>query len=222
MSENVPSPQRGRGTRPLLTEQTLPCGADVDELLEQVADGHADQPTDHQKTCAHCQAAIGEFTDLWDPVRQSAATAVPAPDEIRAAVMRLVRVLVQNVWYTLQLGDRGSTRVAARVVATIARDAARRVPGVRVALGRSTHPRIAAAVEKATRGHRHPDAAVGVLGRTAVIDLAIAVSYDDPVHQVAHQVQADVIAALRNGVDLKTVTVNVTVDDVLEPPSPAL
>ena len=53
------------------------------------------------------------------------------------------------------------------------------IPGVRVALGRSTESKIAALAEKATFGHRHPNAAVGVLGRTAVC-LAVAVTYQIP------------------------------------------
>ena len=36
----------------------LACGADVDELLEQAADGHAGQFTSHQRDCLYCQAAL--------------------------------------------------------------------------------------------------------------------------------------------------------------------
>jgi len=54
-----------------------------------------------------------------------------------------------------------------------------------------------------------------VLGRTAVVDLAVAVSYGDPVHQIARDVQRHVIAALRDQAGLRNVTVNVTVDDIL-------
>ena len=101
-------------------------------------------------------------------------------------------------------------------MATFARDSARMVPGVRVALGRSTHGKLAAAAEQATLGHRHPNAAVGVLGRTAVIDLAVAVTYGDPVHEVARDIQQHVIGALRRTIGLQTVVVNVIVDDVLD------
>ncbi|MGI8532905.1 MAG: Asp23/Gls24 family envelope stress response protein, partial [Geodermatophilaceae bacterium] len=97
----------------------------------------------------------------------------------------------------------------------LARDAARTVPGVRVALGRSTAGRIAEVVERATRRHRHPNAAVGVLGRTAAIDLAIAVEYGQSVHEVATDVQRRVISALQDSIGLNAVSVNVTVDDVL-------
>ena len=113
--------------------------------------------------------------------------------------------------------DLGVVRIAARIVATLARDAARTVPGVRVALGRSTHGNVAALAERATCQHHHPYAAVGVLGRTAVVDLAVAVSYGEPVHEVARHIQRQVIATLRDEIGLQTVAVNVnvTVDDVL-------
>jgi uncharacterized alkaline shock family protein YloU len=193
----------------------LACGADVDELLEQAADGKPGELTEHQRHCPHCQAALAEFGKLWQPVHQLAAEPVSAPAALRSVVASQVRRLVADVWYTLQLTDGGTIRIAARVVATLARDAARTVPGVRVALGRSTHSKIADLVEKATLGHRHPHAAVGVLGRTAVVDLALAVGYGEQVDAVARQVQQRVITELRDLVGLQDVAVNVTVDDVI-------
>ena len=204
----------GQAARRLLSAAALPCGADVDPLLEQVADGHAELDA-HQRECVHCQAAIIEFTALWQPVTDLAASPVTGPPGLAAAVMNQIRVLVRDVWYTLQTTDLGVIRIAARIVAALARDSARTVPGVRVALGRSTNGRIAALAEHASLGHRHPHAAVGVLGRTAAVDLAIAVAYGEPVHQVARDVQLQVIAALRDSLGLATVTVNVTVDDIL-------
>jgi uncharacterized alkaline shock family protein YloU len=129
--------------------------------------------------------------------------------------MSQIRVLVRDVWYTLQTTDLGIVRIAARIVAAVARDAARTVPGVRVALGRSTHSRLAALAEQATFRHRHPHAAVGVLGRTAVVDLAVAVQYGNPVHEVGRDIQKQVIKTLRENIGLQTIHVNVNIDDVL-------
>jgi uncharacterized alkaline shock family protein YloU len=199
----------------LLDAVTLPCGAEVDPLLEQVADGRAADLDAHQRECVHCQAAIAEFTALWAPVAETAARPVPAPPGLTAAVMSQIRVLVRDVWYTLQTANLGVIRIAARIVATRARDAARTVPGVRVALGRSTHGKVAALAERATFQHHHPHAAVGMLGRTAVVDLAVAVSYGEPVHEVARHIQRQVIATLRDEIGLQTVAVNVIIDDVL-------
>jgi uncharacterized alkaline shock family protein YloU len=207
------APADGHAATNLLDAVTLPCGAEIDPVLEQVADGRAADRDAHQRDCVHCQAAIAEFTALWAPVAETAATPVPAPPGLTAAVMSQIRVLIRDVWYTLQTTEDGVIRIAARIVAALARDSARIVPGVRVALGRSTNDKIA--TERATFQHRHPDAAVGVLGRTAVVDLAVAVTYGDPVHQVARDIQQHVTAALRDHVGLQTVAVNVIVDDVL-------
>jgi uncharacterized alkaline shock family protein YloU len=193
----------------------LACGESIDELLEQVADGSGGELNAHQHGCVHCQAALREFDELWEPVREHARLPVLVPQRLVAAIMSHVDKLVADVWYTLQITEGGAITIAARVVATIARDTARLVPGVRVALGRSTESRVARLVERATLGHRHPHAAVGVLGRTAVVHLALAVTYGDPVHDVAHEVQRRVMAELRDNIGLKSVTVNVTVDDVI-------
>ena len=197
------------------TSSRLACGADIDELLEQAADGQAGQLSEHERHCPHCQAALRELSRVWEPVRSLAAEPVTVPAAVKAAAASQIRKLVSDVWYTLELAEGGAVRVAARVVARIARDAARQVPGVRVAFGRSTHGKIADLVEKATLRHRHPHAAVGVLGRTSVIDLAIAVQYGDQLDAVGRAVQQRAIAELRAKVGLKDVSVNVTIDDVI-------
>jgi uncharacterized alkaline shock family protein YloU len=208
-------PPVGPAGRPLLAAVTFPCGADVDLLLEQVAGGSGTDRDAHQQQCVHCQAALSEFTTLWAPVAELAAAPVPAPPGLAAAVMSQIRSHVRDIWYTLEITESGAIRIAARIVAALARDCARMVPGVRVAFGRSTQGTIPALAEKATLGHRHPHAAVGVLGRTAVVDLAIVVTYNDPAHQVARNIQRQVITTLRDQVGLQSVKVNVTVDDIL-------
>jgi uncharacterized alkaline shock family protein YloU len=201
---------------PPLDAISLPCGADVDFLLEQAAQGRGAERDAHQQLCVHCQAALGEFTALWEPVAELAAAPVPPPPGLVAAVMSQVRRLVHDIWYTLEVTEAGVVRIAARIVAALARDSARTVPGVRVALGRSTQGKVAALAEKATFGHRHPHAAVGVLGRTAVVDLAVAIGYGDRAQQVAREIQRSVTSTLRDQVGLRDVTVNVTIDDVLD------
>ena len=216
MNDDTSDPDLG-DISTLLQLDELPCGADLDELFEQVAEGRGDELTDHQSGCVHCQAAVREFERLWTPVRTAVRTPLPSPAELKNAVMDRVQRLVKDTWFTLQLTEGGSIQIAARIVARLARDAARQVPGVQAALGRSSGGKLAALAEKASFGHRHPDSAVGVLGRTAVVDVAIAVTYGDVVEDVARQVQANVRRELRRSVGLKSVTVNVTVDDVLDP-----
>ena len=217
MSGPVNDPPPGDpAVRQLLGAAIVPCGADVDLLFEQVADGCGADRSAHQQQCVHCQAALSELMTLWDPVAELAAAPVSPPPGLAAAVMSQVRALVRDIWYTLEITESGAIRIAARIVATLARDCARMVPGVRVALGRSTQGRIAALAEKATFGHRHPHAAAGVLGRTAVVDLAVAVSCNAPVHGVARDIQRQVTATLRDQVGLRSVTVNVAVDDIVD------
>ena len=69
-------PADGPAVSYLLDAVTLPCGAEVDPLIEQVADGHAGDLDDHQRDCAHCQAAIAEFAELWAPVAETASATV--------------------------------------------------------------------------------------------------------------------------------------------------
>lgn len=201
---------------PPLDATSLPCDAEVDLLLEQAADGRGADWDAHQQLCVHCQAALGEFTALWEPVAELAAAPVPAPPGLVAAVMSQVRRLVHEVWYTLEISEIGVVRIATRIVAALARDSARMIPGVQVALGRSTHGKVAALAEKATLGHQHPHAAVGVLGRTAAVDLAIAIGYGTAAHEVAREIQRQVTVTLREQIGLRDVTVNVTIDDVLD------
>jgi uncharacterized alkaline shock family protein YloU len=201
-----------------LGQRQAPCGTDIDNLLEQVAGGHADERDPHQTHCPHCQAALIELADVWAPVRRLADQPVATPTGILAAVMRHVDRVTQDMWHTLDQTDVGAITAATRVVATIARRAALEVPGVRVAFGRSTAAAAARAAAAGTRQHRHPDAAAGVMGRTAVVDLALTVTYGQSADHIARQVQQRVIAELRSTLGLRHVTVNITVDDVLPPP----
>ena len=201
--------------RRLLGASTLACGADMDLLLERVADGRGKDQDAHQQQCVHCQAALSEFTALWGPVAELAAAPVLPPPGLVAAVMSQMRALVRDVWYTLEITESGAIRIAARIVAALARDCAWMIPRVRVALGRSNAGPIAVLAEKATFGHRYPHAAVGVLGGTAIVDLTVAVTYNDPVHEVARDIHRQVTATLRDQVGRRSVTVNVTVDDIL-------
>ena len=64
----------------------LPCGAELDALVAQVADG---VPGDrvHQAGCPHCQAALGQLEELWSLVGRLAEERVEAPARIDAVVM---------------------------------------------------------------------------------------------------------------------------------------
>lgn len=198
--------QPGHHSRELLdgTGGRLACGCEVDEVLEQAADGRVGQLTEHQRDCPACQAALAELSRLWEPVRRLAAKHVVVPAGFKAAVAHRIGRLVSDVGYTLHLAEAGALRIAARVVAQIARDAANGAPGVEVAFGRSTHRGSARTADKAT-------AALGVLGSTAVVDLAAAVHYGRPADIAAREVQRRAITAIRTQTGLD----HVTIDDIV-------
>ena len=207
-----PDHERGH----LLGAGRLTCGAETDLLLEQVADGHAGQLTEHQRDCVHCRAALSELATLWNPVRELAAAPVSVPPGLTASVISRIRRLVRGAGYTLQINEGGVIRIAVRVVAALARASAGRVAGVRLALGRTGGSAVTTPAAAAPRGAGLIHTAAGALGRTAVVDLAVAVSYDRPARDVARDIQRHVAVALRRDLGLQNVTVNVTIADILD------
>lgn len=196
-------------------EDRLPCGVAAAVLFEQVAEGRQADLTTHEAGCAHCRATLAEVGALWAPIRLLAAERVTAPPGMVEGVMARVRELAREVWYAVLPPDRGSTRVAARVVGAIARRAAAAVPGVRVALGRSTDPARVRTARQATEQHAYPGTAVAVAGGRVVVDLALAVGYGLPIPAVSARVQRRVASEVRAITGVPDVEVNVTVDDVL-------
>ncbi|GAA2593477.1 hypothetical protein GCM10010399_25120 [Dactylosporangium fulvum] len=219
MSNEVPHGDPGADPAPLLRAPggRLACGADIDDLLEQAADRNATEFDAHQEDCPHCRAALTELGDLWTPILALASIPITAPPALTATVMRRLAQLLHDVWYTLEPTGAGSIRVAARTVAVLARSAAMRVPGVSIAFGRSTHEPLATLTDTATRHHRYPHTAVGILGQTAAIELTLAVTYGEPINDVAREVQRRVINELRDAIGLHHITINVTADDVVGP-----
>lgn len=193
----------------------LACGRRWSDVLAQVADGKARD--DHQQACPHCAAALAELGRLWAPVTAEARQPVTAPPGLVRGAMQRLRDVVPDDWYATVPTAGGRTRVAARVVAAIARRAATRVPGVAVALGRSSDPRLARAAARATQEHEAPGSAVGVAGSSGVLEVALVVAYGQDARALADDVRQAVrrdVAALAGVAELR---VDVVVDDVLVP-----
>jgi hypothetical protein len=92
----------------------LPCGAEVAELVEQVAAGRGAQRTEHQATCPHCSALLPELDRLWAPIGEFTREQVTPPPGLVTAVMRQVRRLVAAAWLSLRRdsADIGAGRTA--------------------------------------------------------------------------------------------------------------
>jgi hypothetical protein len=68
----------------------LPCGADLDALVVQVADG-VPGDLDHQAGCRHCQGALARLEELWSLVDRLARERVEAPERIDAVALGRIR-----------------------------------------------------------------------------------------------------------------------------------
>lgn len=205
-----------------MTEPRLACGTSYDELLNQVADRAAPTDPDHQRACPHCRAALAELSTLWAPVHDLADTDVRAPADLLTAVMAQVRELARHTWYAVIPTGRGETRIAARIIAAVARLAAEEIPSVTLALGggRTT--------QNATRSQLagpagEPATDVGVAGTHIVIDIQIAVTMGTDIPAIADKLRAHVARTITNQLALTAAEVNVTIADVQPaeaPPSP--
>ena len=193
----------------------LPCGARVDDLLAQVADNAAPRDPAHQRTCRHCRATLAELTALWQPVQDLAAQDVQAPSDLLETVMARVRQLPRSTWHAVIPGDHGygQTRIAARVVAAVARLAAESVPEVTVALGGG---RTAGDLTDADLTGHHGGTAtdVAVAGSHVVIDVQIVVDHGAHLLDVARQVRDQISRHITAHTGLSTAEVNVNVTDI--------
>lgn len=193
----------------------LPCGVSVDDLLRQVADGAPAANASHQRVCPHCRAALAELRELWAPVQQLTAEQVQAPRELLQVVMARVRELPRNTWYAVLDTDQGQTRIAARVIAAVARLAAEEVPSVTLALGGG---RTAAGLRPEQIAGDSGEAAtdVGVAGTHVVVDVQVAVDLHAHIPSLASRARRLVTRRVSEHLGLSVDEVNVTVVDVSE------
>jgi uncharacterized alkaline shock family protein YloU len=186
----------------------LPCGAAVDDLLDQVADGNATRRTGHQTDCAHCRAALAELDDLWSPVRAYAAEEITAPVDLLSRMMAQIRQLTEVPGHATFSGERGVTRIAAHVAEVIARAAAGRVAGVVAALGNVSLD------DGSTGSDADAAVAVTVVGRRAVVDITVAAADGEDLQRLAGRIRRTVAADLYALTTMEAIEVNVRIDDL--------
>lgn len=189
-------------------DSRLACGRPTGPLVEQVADGRGGELDEHQRTCPHCRAALGELERLWGPVRAVAADRPRAPASVVEAALRRVRTGLREPDYGRIDSPLGHTRVAARVVVALARHLAGQVPGVEVALS-----------GLATRGHGVvgevvPDVRAGVSGGSTAVEITLAAAYGQDLQELGDRIRTVVARGVRDATGLEPVDVTVLVDDV--------
>lgn len=201
--------------------EQLPCGVELDPLIDQVAEGLAPDEPGHQAVCPHCQATLAELQGLWGYVRELAREEVVAPGRIIEEVIRRIReefsvngllpldvVVPRLVRHALLTDSRGTTRIADSVVAEIALRAARAVPGVH-ALGRGGARGALEALTPSASG-----VAVEVSGHKVTVELHVVVEYGAVIPAVVSAVRSTVMRSIETMTGLEVVEVNISVDDL--------
>jgi len=186
-------------------DDRLRCGRSIEETLAQVAEGRGAERDEHQRGCLHCQAALAEYERLWSPVREAAAQRITAPDSVLESALRRIRGAVEHSDYGVLESPDGVTRIAARVVVVAARESARGVPGVRVALSKQV---------TATTGASEPAVTAGVAGRSTAIEITLAADHGLDLVALGERVRREVAARVQALTDLVPVEITVIVDDV--------
>lgn len=114
-----------------LTGERLPCGAELEHLIAQVADGAPAPDHAHQQSCPYCQAALQDLTRGWSDVRAIADEPVPVPPDLARRIIARVSKLAKQAAGSLLLGSpRGETRIGHTVVGRVAQRVAATVPGL--------------------------------------------------------------------------------------------
>jgi len=190
----------------------LPCGTDLEHLLDQVADGHSAERSTHQVTCAYCQSALDEIERLWEPVRRLAGERVVAPPGLVASVMQRVREFAVSWHDVLIRTGRGTTRIANSVVAKISGLVAGQVPGVWAVFGWAVRMSPLKTVESSES--TTPDVADPAPQKVAV-DLELATTYGVSMDEVAAAIRRNVAHQLHAMTGLEVTEVNVIVEEVI-------
>jgi uncharacterized alkaline shock family protein YloU len=203
--------------------ERLPCGVQLDDLLRQVAEGVPASDATHQRGCPHCRAALAELTDLWAPVHGMADEDVCAPASLTRTIMERVRPMATHGWHAVLTGTPGVTRIAAWVVAVIARRAAAGVPGVGSVRGQVTPPPVSVRSTSAemvrdgpSRSQRAAAAGVGAVGRRVVIRVDVTAPPGISLPALAQEIRRRVTADVTTMTGLSVEAVDVFVSDLVD------
>jgi uncharacterized alkaline shock family protein YloU len=186
----------------------LKCGAVVAELLEQVAEGRADELTAHQASCPYCKDALSRAADSWGAVEGLRAETVQPSPQLLARVMQRTRAGLED-WQIELGGERGVTRVSRAVLTSLAFWAASAAPGVREVFGaRPTGTDVRGAGQSRSRGERL------LSPHNLRIELELSLRYGFSALVVAEEVRRAVIAQVWEETGLELAGVELLIADV--------
>ncbi|MDQ6743325.1 MAG: Asp23/Gls24 family envelope stress response protein [Candidatus Dormibacteraeota bacterium] len=186
----------------------LECGAVLADLLEQVAEGHADELTSHQAGCPYCKLTLTQAADSWRAVEGLRAEPVQPSPQLLARVMQRTWAGLED-WQIEVGGERGVTRISRAVLTSLAFWTASAAPGVREVFGaRPTGTDVQrAGPSKRTGGHlRSP--------HNLRIELELSLHYGFNALVVAEEVRRAVIDQVREVAGLDLAGVELLITDV--------
>jgi hypothetical protein len=176
-----------------LADDRLPCGHDIDELWDQLANG---TPDEHARSCEHCQAALNEIRPLRTATTELAAEPVRPPADLSGKVMAAVRARIAPAPRIALPGPAGNRLfISERAAALILRAAGDTVDGVRARSCRLT-----------------PDARD--ISTPTDLKLSISLRFDMPAFAAATAVRMAVRAAARAQIGLTLGRIDIDVVDV--------
>ncbi len=199
----------------------LPCGADPERLLGYAADRAPLAAAAHESTCPYCQAALHEFDELWQPVREWAAEDAALPRSFMATVMHRVRRLAQSPRHLTAGGTRGATTVTSWVLGLIASTATLDTRGV-TAVSPTSGPQSGLRSRRRTVRYGADGVEITEVDAEAVgVKLAITTTAVPNLAELADEVRRNVINAIEGSTRIEVADVNIVVDDVkLGPTAP--
>jgi len=180
-------------------QATLPCGVELDALIEQITEATSPRDPDHQAHCPYCQTALAGFRQGWSDVQTLAGAPVPIPPALTTRIMTRVRVLAHRAAQNLILaGARGHTQISHQVIAQIARRIALATPGVLFA---SAQP--------------EPGETAGP--RSVTLTLRLITTYGPALRPLAAAVRANLNRRLPNVTGAEIEHINIAITDIAEP-----
>ncbi len=198
---------------------TLPCGRSPERLLNLAAEHEPIPEGTHEATCPYCQTALGEFGELWHPVREWAQQPVDLPPHLLTSILRRVRRLVQSPHHIAVSTTRGATTVTSWVLGLIATGATQDTPGVANVTSTPGGPQPRSGRRRAIR-YGADGVDITEVGAAAVaVTLGIT---GDPVPKLADLadlVRRNVITAVARDAGIETAEVDITIDDISLPPT---
>ncbi len=178
---------------------TLPCGAGLDTLVEQVTEGTSSPDPGHQAHCPYCLTALRGFRQGWSDLQTLAHTPVPIPPSLSTRIMTRVRALARRAAQNILLaGPHGRTQISHQVIAQIARRLVLAIPDLLFA---SAQPE------------------PGETGDPTCVNLTLRLitTYGPALHPLAAAVRSTLNRRLPGLTGAEIGTINITITDIAEP-----